>query len=289
MKICIVGFDSLEYYLVEKYDLKYLKQKEYGKVEINTGILSTPTIWTSFITGLPPEEHGIIGWKWKNTILDRLKRWIIKIRLSRFFEKNTFLIQFVRKNIKGSVPNIRGSIPTIFDYANNPIDIDVPCYSYDAYKEIRHDVGNVIGNPISEKRIAEKAWKLYRDKKKRILNNLKNNWDLFMVHIYLPDVIQHLLWYQQNEIENLYKEMDCLAKSIKDSIMKNTLVIFISDHGQKKGMHTPNAFYSSNEILNLNEPKITEFADIVRQKLGAPSKDDIENIKERLKRLGYFG
>ena len=149
-----MGFDSLDYYLVVKYNLRYLMQKEYGKVEINVGVLSTPTIWTSFITGLPPKDHGVIGWKWKNPVLDKLKRKAVKTGLNKIpFDRSMFLTQLVRKRIKGDVPNIKGRIPTIFDYSRSPVDINVPCYSEDAYEEQRHEIAYGLGNPIVEKQI----------------------------------------------------------------------------------------------------------------------------------------
>ena len=292
MKVCIIGFDSLDYYLIEKYDLAHLKQKEYGKVEI-IGLESTPIIWTSFITGLPPEEHGVLGWKWENPILDSPKIWGVRERLDRIIMRSKFLTQLVMKVIDRSiikakyVPNIKGQIPTIFDYAQHPVDIDVPCYSQDAYEQQRREVIYALGNPIAEKRISDKAWRAFREKRERVLDALSNSWDLFMVHFYLPDTVQHLLWYRENEIERLYREMNNTALIIKKSVGENTFILFISDHGQKRGLHTSNAFYSCNQRLNLYKPRITDFAGIIQQKLGAPSRSDIDKIKKRLQDLGY--
>lgn len=290
MRVCIIGFDSLDYYLVEKYDLRYLMQKEYGKVEINM-VLSTPTIWTSFITALPPEEHGIVGLKWENPFLDKLKKWGVKIGLNRVFDRSEFLAQLLRKKIlkgKGSIPNIKGRLPTIFDYAQSLIDITVPCYSEDTYEDIRREMAYAIGNPIAENKMADKAWKVFMNKRKRVLDELNKDWDLFMVHFFLPDVIQHLLWYREDEIERLYREMDDTAHIIKRNLEKNVFILFISDHGQKRGLHTPHAFYSCNQILNLHEPKITDFGNIIKREIGAPTKSEIESVKNRLKELGYF-
>ena len=268
MRVCIVGFDSLDYYLVEKYDLKYLKQKEYGKVEINTGILATPTIWTSFITGLLPKEHGIIGWKMENPFLQKFQIWSIKTGFNRIIDRSKILTQLGRRWANGGVPNIMGKIPTIFDYAQRPVDIDVPCYSEDAYEEQRREIYYGVANPIIAKLVAEKAWRAFREKKERVLDALNKNWDLFMVHFFLPDIIQHILWYRKNEIERLYREMDNVACIIKKSVGKNTFILFISDHGQKRGLHTPYGFYSCNRRLNLHEPKVTDFADVIKRELG---------------------
>lgn len=46
--------------------------------------------------------------------------------------------------------------------------------------------------------------------------------------------------------------------------------------------------YSCNQRLNLHEPRITDFADIIREKLGVPSKNEVEKVKERLRKLGYI-
>lgn len=270
MRVCIVGFDSLDYYLVEKYDLKCLKQKDYGKVEINTGVLATPTIWTSFVTGLLPKEHGIIGWKMKNPFLDKMQIWSIKIGLNRIIDRSQILTQLGRRWAEGNVPIIRGRIPTIFDYAQRPVDIDVPCYSEDVYEESRREIYYGVGKPITAKLIAEKSWRAFWEKKERVLDALSKNWDLFMVHFFLPDIIQHILWYRKNEIERLYREMDNVACNIKKRVGKNTFTLFVSDHGQKKGLHTPYGFYSCNRRLKLHEPKVTDFADIIKRELGHP-------------------
>lgn len=34
--VCILALDALEYHLVEEYDLKAVKQKEYGKIDVST-------------------------------------------------------------------------------------------------------------------------------------------------------------------------------------------------------------------------------------------------------------
>lgn len=293
-RICIVGFDSLDYYLIEKYNLTYIKQKEYGKIDLTqfTGynvLLSTPTIWTSFITGLLPDEHKVVGWTWENPILDKLKTLSLKSGLGKMVAASKHLGWLPRKLIKNKyVPNVKGKIPTIFDHARHPVDIDVPCYSPDAYEEIRHATTYGLGNPIAEKQVAEKVWKVFREKRERVLEALGKDWDLFMVHFYLPDIIQHLLWYREDEIERLYREMDITAHDIGKKVGENGFILFVSDHGAERGMHSPNAFYSFNQRVGLHNPKITDFADIIRQKLGVPSKSEIEQVRKRLQDLGYI-
>ena len=67
MKVLILGIDALEYSLVEKWDLKHLKQKEYGKVIVpiyqGAGEPVTLVVWPCFITGKEPKDMGYKGWE----------------------------------------------------------------------------------------------------------------------------------------------------------------------------------------------------------------------------------
>jgi len=287
MKVCIIAFDSLDYYLIRDLNLANLKQKEFGIVKV-TGILSTPSIWTSFITGLSPNEHGVIGWKWDNSILDKIKVFGTKIGLDKIIHNSLYLTKLMSNVTTKQTPNIKGKIPTIFDYAQNPVDIDVPCYSEDAYKDIRQKVTMSLGNPILAKNVIEEESEKFVNKIERIFNLLNTNWDLFMAHIYYPDVLQHLQFYNKNSVIEMYKKMDDTAYQIKKTINKDTFILFISDHGQNKGIHNKNAFYSCNYELDLQQPKITDFFDIILNKMGIPSKEDFEKIQKKLKDWGYI-
>jgi len=295
LRVCVIGFDALEYDLVEKYKLKHLQQEEYGKVEINVGMLSTPTIWTSFITGLLPSEHGVKGLRWEKPTLERFRQLIVNLKLNRIYERSRFLFKIVGKGvdqvgINTRFPSVKGRVPTIFDYAQHPTDIGVPCYSnVSKLEELSHELAKELGNPIGEKHVLKKAWDMFREKKEECLDKLGDDWDLFMVHFWLADAVQHLRWYREEEIKELYIELDETARLFQKRLENHALVLIISDHGQRKGLHTSYGFYSCNLRLNLNSPKITDFADIIREKLGVPTKHEIAQVRERLKRLGYLG
>ena len=60
-KVLILGIDAIEYDLVEEWDLKNLKQKEYGKTILPLAPGQEPAtviIWPCFITGKEPAEMG---------------------------------------------------------------------------------------------------------------------------------------------------------------------------------------------------------------------------------------
>ena len=62
MRVLILGIDALEYNRVEEWDLKHLKQLEYGKTIVpiyeTVGEPVTLVVWPCFITGKEPEEMG---------------------------------------------------------------------------------------------------------------------------------------------------------------------------------------------------------------------------------------
>jgi len=60
-KVCIIGLDCLEYTVVSRGKYPNLKQKQYGRVQLNVYPPNTEMIWASFITGEKPEKHGIIA------------------------------------------------------------------------------------------------------------------------------------------------------------------------------------------------------------------------------------
>ena len=62
MRVLILGIDALEYNLVQEWDLKNLKQNEYGKITVPIykagGEPVTLVVWPCFITGAEPEDMG---------------------------------------------------------------------------------------------------------------------------------------------------------------------------------------------------------------------------------------
>ena len=68
-----------------------------------------------------------------------------------------------------------------------------------------------------------------------------------------------------------------------------TLIIIVSDHGQSDGKHTHYGFYSINKPLNINNPKLVDFYQIIMDYLEKkPYTEEEEKIlANRLRKLGY--
>ena len=294
--VLIIGLDALEYSLVEKYDLKNLKQIEYGKVDLllkNNEEPLTPTIWCNFITGKTPDVHGVTAiQKWKYPLLEKfyasLRSFDVKHRglwrgvLFNIFDRmNLFEMRgmrdfFTKEDIK---------CDTIFDDIDSTIAISIPSFNEDAInKELRRLV--VEGRKSELKKRAHEA---FIGRKKRFFNALNQKPSLLMVHFFLLDLIQHIFPYDNEYIKKTYERIDSFIGEVKEKFSTNEVfLLIVSDHGLLKGYHTPYGFYSCNENLKLKNPKITDFADIIREKLAVLSKRDTEKIKEKLRRLGYI-
>jgi predicted AlkP superfamily phosphohydrolase/phosphomutase len=294
VRVLIIGLDSAEYDVIAEGNYPHLKQTEYGKVKINVKPLFTPIVWASFITGVAKEKHGVRGLhKWRNRVIDKLRNWLLETTLHPKIGKRLVVGESFLKFI-GFKPRLYDKsdikIATIFDYVSKYIAISVPSYNEDSINVTlkRKELDALrSGSSKLKKETEELAWKVFKEKRRRALSLLKEDWDIFMVHFYILDPLQHLFWYDAESVGQVYEEMDKTAKLFKDRIREDCLMLIVSDHGQKRGRHTPYGFYSSNVKLGLSDPKITDFADIIRSYLGLPSREEEMKIYKHLKSLGY--
>ena len=270
MRVFILGIDALEYSLVEEWNLKYLKQKEYGKTIVpltKTGVGSHPAtvvVWSCFITGKEPIDMGYETIKIpKRDKLDDLY-WSIK---TRFPKSEKILYYFHRK--KRSTTPTRSNIkaPTLFDNPNiNSIHMHIPVYDNDAFPEYR-GVGTY--RAVSDKyyrKIYEKGClKEFDERTEEVYNLLDKDWDISMQYFFLLDGIQHVFFHNKLKIMDYYMKFNNFVANLTKKIDDDDIILIISDHGQKKGIHTDYGFYSSNIKLNLKKPKIYDFKTLVEK------------------------
>ena len=288
-KVVILGIDSLEYELVKKWKLKNLKQEEYGKVNLplkrDDGFFYsepiTPIMWTSFITGYPPKKHHV------DTIrkyaINSLYRTYLALKsflpskeqltpikeykspkrkfldvISRALKKLGLAREFKRKDIKTS---------TIFDLPAT-IHLHVPVYDEDAFPNYKkrniEAMENKVYRPIYELQCIQE----FKQRSKEVFDWLeKNNWKLFMQYFYVLDGIQDVFYNQPKKIAKFYLMFDEFVRKVREKIDNETLLLIISDHGQKNGIHTNYGFYSLNKPLGLKNPKLIDFRWIIEDLL----------------------
>jgi hypothetical protein len=295
VRMLVIGLDGAEYSVIEKGDYPHLKQAEFGTVEINVKPLFSPLIWASFITGKVKEEHEIRGMhKWRSGLVERLRNWSLETKMSRGrigkgLVRLGLLLEFLGFKTRLYDKSDLGA-STIFDYVDNHVAISIPAYNEDPVNHVvRRKEAEALrsGSRKLTKETEELVWRVFQEKREEVLRKLMEDWNLFMVHFYVLDPLQHLFWYDSERIMRAYEEADVTVKSIQDRMPDDCLMLIVSDHGHRKGMHTPYGFYSCNEKLKLKNPKITDFAEVIRSYFGLPSREEEIKIYQRLKDLGY--
>ena len=288
-KVLILGLDALEYDLVEKWDLKNLKQEEYGKtilpISREDGYLypepATVIVWPCFITGMPPKKMGIQTVKIYP--FNILYKFYLKYIYPQEDEKKKRSIKdkSVYRKLMDNISNIISSlhlsrepnredikVPSMFDVIPNSIHRHIPTYDKDAFPNrgmVVKALENSMYKPIFEKH----AIKEFNERTKEVIEYIeKNNWNLFMEYFSVLDGIQHVFYNKPNKIAKFYLMFDEFVGKVREKIDDDTLLLIVSDHGQKRGLHTDYGFYSANKPLGLKNPKLIDFRWIIEDILG---------------------
>lgn len=287
-KVIILGIDALEYDLIEKLDLRNLKQKEYGKtiLPLSSGQEpATEIIWPCFITGKEPEEMGYSSLNIYTKSLIPIIPLINPVISKLFIDSKTkdgaqkiqgrlsilyisiMLLKKVGLIHKPTKEDIKAD--SIFDNKKiKSIHLHIPVLDRDDFPEYRKDIINVISEKTLHPIIEMKQKKEFKQRTKEVYEYIKkNNWQLFMQYFYVLDGVQHTFYKNPKKIAKFYLMFDEFIKKLKEIINDETLLLIVSDHGLKKGVHTSYGFYSVNKKLGLKNPKLIDFRKIIEDKL----------------------
>lgn len=274
--VCILALDALEYDLVEEFDLKALKQAEYGKVDVSMfKDIATPIIWASFITGLPPEKHKIELTKWRNPILQKLHELTFKFKLDKVKGKGKIFewLGFERgADYKQNIAQFeKYSSKSLFRVIPKAKAISVPPYQRWISEKTRRYVSDVVHRRISLTSYERYVEKVFYEKRRSYFKALqKEDWNLLMVHFMFTDLFGHFFITDFEKMLEIYLDAEQLVKDTQQLIDDETWLLIISDHGMEPivnearvGDHSDHGFYSSNIPLGLVDPKITDFFDLI--------------------------
>jgi len=230
----VLAIDALEYTLVEEFNCTNLKQKFYGKTNITEfSQPRTMVLWSSFMTGKNMEKEILAkGDK---------EMWNTRIEL-----KDTFFSRFA-----------------------DPKIIDLPGFNY--LKEQHEQERMLLKNYFDAQNIDEKnkirteynnlAFEHHRKVKKEFTETLNSKHDFVLGYFSVADVVGHLNFGNRIMMKMIYKDLDEIAGTIKDSF------IVLSDHGMEKvgifGDHSNYGFWST-DFEDIGSPKITDFARIIK-------------------------
>lgn len=277
-RICILALDALEYDLIEGFNLENIKQREYGKIDIRMfKDLATPIIWASFISGLPPEKHGLdirAIPHWHSSVIDKLRQLSIKIGLDRIKGKGRILelVGFEHRPFyEEMIAEFKyRKIETLFDIIPNSKALSVPPYQKWIHPETQLFLRHAIEKEEKLSAFEEHVWGIFEQKRRKCLKIIQEgNWKLFMTHFMFTDLLGHIYAGNPTKMFGIYIKAEQLVEEAKKIIGDETLLLIVSDHGMKTigegtfGEHSDHGFYSSNIPLILENPKITDFFPLI--------------------------
>jgi len=300
MRVLILGIDALEYDLVKEWNLQHLLQKEHGKVQVPIyeaeGEPVTLVVWPCFITGAEPEVMGysspILYRQPLRFILDYLFYPIYSFikenqeksksidfkqtRIQKIISKLNYKAMkagFSRYPLKHDI-----KVPTIFDSEQfRSIHLHIPVYdeshTLDKHCNPRNNVIAALSDKTVRKEFSASLQQEFDERAQEVFDILQqDDWDLFMQYFYVLDGIQHVFFKNKLKIMDYYMKFNTFVGEVLQKIPDDMLVLIISDHGQKHGLHTMYGFYSSNVPLTLDNPRISEFKKILEDKLSISRK-----------------
>jgi hypothetical protein len=284
-RMAIIALNGLEPSLITD-ETPHLLQDEDGTIAVDGSPLQTPVIWAAFLTG--QQDSGMAIRKIPYNADEKISRVLGPKRVAaihRFYSK---LLNRTLAYTKDDLTH-----PTIFDFVDKPIALDIPAYNEaPAYVEIRK-IAYAIGGQYPEDDLLREVWARFHDEYQTCMRRLDDDWDLFMVHFFVTDVIGHLSWYNVDNLTECYRVMDEKIGAMTRRI-RNAVILIVSDHGMRNGLHTHQGLYSIDRPLSLSTPKTTEFYDAIRQIVldpGASSasseNDGRRRVLQHLKALGY--
>jgi len=271
MRVCILGYDGLEYTIVEQLKLRNIMQMEYGRVRVPIagGIddPSTPIVWTSFITGEPPSVHGVDMAEFWDSSLDGFRSFLRRHRKLHNLAKKLKLGYRVRGTV-GLEPKFpsRKNIKcdTLFDIIKPSIPLGVPVYNKDLHGA--YPVGEVfkaIQDHDFRRDYEARIRQIFKMEVEELFGALEEEWKLLMIHLHITDLLGHIFWGTER-LAVLYEEMDLLTQRVRERLQDDDLLLIISDHGMGRLGHTKYGFYSLNRRLGLRNPEITDFFRIIK-------------------------
>jgi len=291
--VLVIAFDGLDKELIEEFELENIRQEEYGAVDNSSSIFEVMTseLFTSFITGVNFNEHGVKGLKNKESeskkkIIDLISSSTLTSRLPGYYRFQKAVSALIDYNTYKPDRSDYDE-DTLFEKIIDSKALFIPGYNPSWFWRINADL-----NPLREgATIDETAYHYEREfefRKKTLFEELDQDYNFLMCHFHKIDTMQHLYGgqkgeYDEEKLKFYYEEIDKLVEEIKKKADYDT-IIFMSDHGMpdlETNQHNENAFYSCNHKMFEDEtPHITDFHDKIMDLVGHENQ-----VKEGIKSI----
>jgi predicted AlkP superfamily pyrophosphatase or phosphodiesterase len=324
MTLVVLGIDALDPELVDPDEHPHLTLDTYHSIETivsSSGEPSTHELWPSIITGLPPEEHGLVlddGVSWENPVLSVLSVIAdfavpdkIQTRVGAWLLTNTEADAF---RTPASYYEKNG-LSTVFDDRSSKA-IGVPNYvvapeTEDREHQLRRHMGELFerdpdakgghrsADPVT---FYEQCLEMAMIRIARVRRALRSReYELVFGYTSGLDLIGHVSHSRPELQEGAYEELNEFVGEVRDDLEENDELLLVSDHGLQDGLHTKEAMVAGtnvetieriNSVLDVRgalEAALDSGVHQTEKRWGDASSDErSEAVREQLEDLGYM-
>lgn len=271
-RIVILGIDGLEYDLVEKWNLKHIKQRAHTKTDLSEfEVIVTPPIWASMLTGKKISEI-------EEPFIRRQKFIAHKGNITKV--KTPWYVKFGAKILPLAIRRKLGDLitsdpfkatydyllktkkyKTIFDYFDKTWTNGVPSYGRNVSNpEVKAAMAEAVKGNL--KPLVEYAMRTYEQDRKALFEALDGDYELIFWYTPFLDEISHFYIRKKLKLMNLYLDVNRLVKRVSEKLDEGDVLYIISDHGMEPipgdprgGDHSDHGFFSSNTEELIEKPQ----------------------------------
>jgi predicted AlkP superfamily phosphohydrolase/phosphomutase len=262
IKVFIIGLDGATFDLILPWAqtgqlpcfAKILKESAWGELESTFPPLTAPA-WSSFMTGKSSGNHGIFDFFSRE-----------KTSYTQHLNSILDLKEEIIWNIIGDAGKKVGIVNVPFTYPPQKVNGFIitglltprKCETYTCPSHLHEELAKELGeylihhtetyNGKNMKRFMEEQFAILSNRTRAGLYLMaKKEWDLFLLHFFGTDRIQHEFWHIHDKshsqhdpkerdkygdvILNYFKELDSCIKELLDHMDNDTVLVLLSDHG----------------------------------------------------------
>lgn len=324
MTLVVFGLDALDPDLVDPEEHPNLVLSAHQPIETitsRTGEPSTHELWPTIITGMRPEEHGIIlgegGVGWSNPVL-RLASSVADVAIPDRLQSKfgAWLLNNTDRDVFRTPASYyaKNGLTTVFDGVKARA-IGVPNYVVDPSERDReHQLRQRLGdfmtfNPDADHshqtddrfEFYELCLEMVMIRIARIRRALRGGrYELIFGYTSGLDLLGHVAHNDRKAQERAYDEIDDFVGELVSDLNSEDVLLLVSDHGLKEGFHTEPAMAAAtatsliNGVDSVLDIRATIEAELMTgaHEPGDPEtlelSEDVDAVRDHLEDLGYM-
>lgn len=324
MTLVVLGVDALDPDLVsidEHFNLTLTSHRSIATIDSAAGEPSTHELWPTIITGLRPEEHGLVlddGVAWQNPVLrygsrvanyvipddlqTRIGGWLLNQTSQDAFR--TPATYYEDNEIETVFDDRRAAAIGIPNYVTNPDDED-------REHRLRRSMGDLFERDQSARgghasadpeQFYEQCMEMSMVRIARTRRALRSRqFELVFGYTSGLDLIGHVAYNRPELQQQAYEELDDFIGELRDDLDEEDELLLVSDHGLQDGLHTHEAMGAgTSSTLVDNIESVVDVKGAIetelrrsnhqppRQMDGKSTAGDSEAVRNQLKDLGYL-